>query len=942
MVNGSAGNSHTPIGPTCVTPHSFPICHRRRHLHQEGLLSGAGYAWITGDPREEAFFDNGNVVSEAVLGGEGSIGLIESQGDGTTIFEDYQSRWVTASSKGGCDGTALDKYCDADGSPSNAPSGYSMTLIESVLLLAKALDTDVRNVTFRSDPDEVYARMKAIGEAGYVGPTGDVLLDNSSDRLGTYAVVNLQVSVGDSGSGCASAGRRLKAEDAFSEAAAEGIPRRFAHGVAQSKRRLTVIDLQTTTAQYAHVGNWSVLSPDIYLIGEDAVCFPGDTTDPPLDEVVEVTRTEASTVVMIAAGGACGFIILVASFGICRYRRRTRRYLRKLHSQLEELKDSAVGMRIVTTRWDPRGEGRWGTAFKFIQQKEAAMMAVEERTAKPQQMTRQKRMTRQLTRKQSIGGGFMGLFPGQMTTQKSTAFGSTVDCIRGALTPKDMRYLQSLTKAKSEMRGLTKKMHSGSGSSGITRFFESLTKQSSRGSLAKRNRQIGGLAEQSSSRSSMNDGLTEQKIVEGGLARTVPHPNITTQPTEPQLPVEASPSSADADALSEARLALHEVSKKLQRVAFHEVGGDGLPANITAESRTVLLLFPKMLVQTSIQRPDGWAFGKVMFDEEPDRGLPGDDFTSGLYWRKLTRRCPLSDGEELHNEMLAQALQTSTEFSRADLDAFGVGTIKPCHFISVGKACYVPVPTRYSFEVGWFPIDHTDVPDAEQLMSFQNSLGGDGASDSLKEPATWAPMADPLSPKLVLLTPQHGEEMAAVQKAFMATHGARHDKSKRWQIVSVQRVQSLSMWQSYAVKRQTILMRENALGDLEQEGKLDKRWLFHGTDEDTVYKIIVMGFNRSFAGKNAVMYGKGVYFARDASYSDDYANADSEGIKRMFLCRVVVGEYCQGYNERLVPDVRVGQTLYDSTVNCMKEPIMYVTYHDAQAYPEYLIKYKHA
>ena len=317
------------------------------------MLSGAGYAWITGDPREEAFFDNGNVVSEAVLGGEGSIGLIESQGDGTTIFEDYQSRWVTASSKGGCDGTALDKYCDADGSPSNAPSGYSMTLVESVLLLAKALDTDVRNVTFRSDPDEVYARMKAIGEAGYVGPTGDVLLDNSSDRLGTYAVVNLQVSVGDSGSGCASAGRRLKAEDAFSEAAAEGIPRRFAHGVAQSKRRLTVIDLQTTTAQYAHVGNWSVLSPDIYLIGEDAVCFPGDTTDPPLDEVVEVTRTEASTVVMIAAGGACGFIILVASFGICRYRRRTRRYLRKLHSQLEELKDSAVGMRIVTTRWDP-------------------------------------------------------------------------------------------------------------------------------------------------------------------------------------------------------------------------------------------------------------------------------------------------------------------------------------------------------------------------------------------------------------------------------------------------------------------------------------------------------------------------------------------------------------------------------------------------------------
>ena len=88
-------------------------------------------------------------------------------------------------------------------------------------------------------------------------------------------------------------------------------------------------------------------------------------------------------------------------------------------------------------------------------------------------------------------------------------------------------------------------------------------------------------------------------------------------------------------------------------------------------------------------------------------------------------------------------------------------------------------------------------------------------------------------------------------------------------------------------------------------------------------------------------YGKGVYFARDASYSDNYAAPDGSGVKRMFLCRVVVGQWCQGYNERLVPDVRSGQTLYDSTVNKLDDPIMWVTYHDAQAYPEYLIKYRH-
>ena len=35
----------------------------------------------------------------------------------------------------------------------------------------------------------------------------------------------------------------------------------------------------------------------------------------------------------------------------------------------------------------------------------------------------------------------------------------------------------------------------------------------------------------------------------------------------------------------------------------------------------------------------------------------------------------------------------------------------------------------------------------------------------------------------------------------------------------------------------------------------------------TVPKIQSQGFNRAFAGKNAVVYGKGVYFARDSRYS---------------------------------------------------------------------------
>ena len=62
-------------------------------------------------------------------------------------------------------------------------------------------------------------------------------------------------------------------------------------------------------------------------------------------------------------------------------------------------------------------------------------------------------------------------------------------------------------------------------------------------------------------------------------------------------------------------------------------------------------------------------------------------------------------------------------------------------------------------------------------------------------------------------------------------------------------------------------------------------------------------------------------------------------LKRMFMCRVVVGEYCLGVRDALTPAVRTGLTLFDSTVNQMDNPSIYVTYHDAQAYPEYIVRF---
>ena len=163
----------------------------------------------------------------------------------------------------------------------------------------------------------------------------------------------------------------------------------------------------------------------------------------------------------------------------------------------------------------------------------------------------------------------------------------------------------------------------------------------------------------------------------------------------------------------------------------------------------------------------------------------------------------------------------------------------------------------------------------------------------------------------------------------------------KYRIISVERIQNMDLWRSYAAKRKSICERQSPHTPYTRN--YVRNWLFHGCPSAVVPKIVQQGFNRSFCGANATVYGEGVYFARDASYSTFplYSKPDAQGIQSCFLVRVVVGEYCRGVKDAKTPDVRDPGTgaLYDSTVDNLQNPNIFVTYNDAQAYPEYLIKY---
>ena len=162
-------------------------------------------------------------------------------------------------------------------------------------------------------------------------------------------------------------------------------------------------------------------------------------------------------------------------------------------------------------------------------------------------------------------------------------------------------------------------------------------------------------------------------------------------------------------------------------------------------------------------------------------------------------------------------------------------------------------------------------------------------------------------------------------------------------ILSIERIQNKRLYIQYTAHKKSFQDRKDPNGLNEKTG-------FHRTGGDTVENIWKGGFNRSYCGVNGVVYGKGSYFARDACYSHNYTNLGANSNKggnvahaHLFVCKVLVGYNALGNSSiqtQNLPKAPDGITPVDSTVNNTQDPSIFVIYHDAQAYPEYLVTYQ--
>ncbi|XP_014792722.1 PREDICTED: poly [ADP-ribose] polymerase 12-like [Calidris pugnax] len=191
-------------------------------------------------------------------------------------------------------------------------------------------------------------------------------------------------------------------------------------------------------------------------------------------------------------------------------------------------------------------------------------------------------------------------------------------------------------------------------------------------------------------------------------------------------------------------------------------------------------------------------------------------------------------------------------------------------------------------------------------------------------PAHWDRSALPeLGFKLIELD-SSSEEYKKVKVDFQRT-------MPKTAIKRICRVQNPSLWELYQWQKEQ-MQKSNG-------GKaVDERFLFHGTSKKHIDAICQQNFDWRICGLHGTVYGKGSYFARDASYSDNYCREDLH-TKTMFLARVLVGEFTLGCSSYVRPPLKDSQNFYDSCVNCSLNPSIFVVFDKQQIYPEYLIEY---
>ena len=185
--------------------------------------------------------------------------------------------------------------------------------------------------------------------------------------------------------------------------------------------------------------------------------------------------------------------------------------------------------------------------------------------------------------------------------------------------------------------------------------------------------------------------------------------------------------------------------------------------------------------------------------------------------------------------------------------------------------------------------------------------------------------------KLVLLDPLQ-DEFHRISALFLQSMPG-------CQIKQIDRIQNKLLWRKYCNRARQMFTYDQVLGEMS---------LFHGTASHKPEEIYTGDVSFDMRYCQSGMWGRGNYFAVDASYCNSYAHTEG-GVRQMLMGNVLTGHSYQCHpDHRLTqPPFRlqsqgVGTVTrrYDSVCGVTGGSKVYIIYDNDKAYPAYLISYK--
>ncbi|XP_013403375.1 uncharacterized protein LOC106168751 [Lingula anatina] len=199
-------------------------------------------------------------------------------------------------------------------------------------------------------------------------------------------------------------------------------------------------------------------------------------------------------------------------------------------------------------------------------------------------------------------------------------------------------------------------------------------------------------------------------------------------------------------------------------------------------------------------------------------------------------------------------------------------------------------------------------------------------SNTCDLPSHWSPMPPGKVVDIIELKPKDPD--------FKRVAGSISCGKFKLNNIKIYRIQNSELFQRFMANKQS--MRENF-----SQGSIIESALWHGTREhkmDSISKYGVCPHYNSHMGH----LGNGVYFSVSAEKCSLLCWAPiPSGKKHMIKCRVLTGKYTQGVSAWMSsPPVRPGSGgTFDSVVDSVSDPSVFVIFSAVQIYPEYWITF---